>query len=594
VNDLLKPKKQLIEELQDLRAQVNRLMAREIHLEEVGTDLQLTLHDLQVHQEELRAQNEELRKAREEAERSRTKYLRLFDFAPIGYFTLDANTKIQEVNLTGVEMLGHQRSHLMGKPLFLYVVPEYRAALAAHFRRVFAGWEAAIESTFMRQDGKRIPVVLQSSRVQDAITSEYLCLTAALDITERIQAEESLRESKDHLEKTLTELKETQGKMMQQERLAAVGQLTAGIAHDFNNILTSILGFADLIQMSPHTPAVIRPSLNKISASSQRAAYLVRQLLDFSRKTIRQPKQFDLTPFTKEAVKFLERTIPENIHLVLEINPGDYTIEADPTQIQQLVTNLVLNGKDAMPEGGELRIVLSSVTGVQETTCVLCDETIEGTWIRVKVADTGSGIASEIMSRIFEPFFTTKEAGEGSGLGLSQVSGIVVQHGGHLEVESRVGRGTHFAVYLPLPILTQDNAEPESTRPVWGRGETILLVEDEPSVLEVGREMLGYLGYQVMTAENGIEAIRNYEENTEKIALVLSDMIMPDMNGEALFAVLKEKNPDIKMVLMSGYPLEEEGARLLKQGLVSWFQKPMSTGQLSQVVGKALSNQNGR
>lgn len=594
MNDVLKPKKQLVEELQELRAQVNRLMAKEIHLEEARIDLQLTLHDLQVHQEELRVQNEELRRAREEAELSRTKYLRLFDFAPIGYLTIDANTEIQEVNLTAVDMLGHRRSHLLGKPLFLYVAPKQRAALAAHFRQVFSGQEAAIESTLVGQDGKIVPVVLQSSRIQDATTSEYLCLTAAVDITERIQAEESLRDSKDHLEKTLTELKETQEKMMQQERLGAVGQLAAGIAHDFNNILTSILGFAELMQMSPDTPAAIQPSLKKISASSERAAHLVRQLLDFSRKTIRQPKNFDLTPFAKEAIKFLERTIPENIHLALEINPGDYIIEADPTQIQQMITNLVLNGKDAMPDGGELRIGLSRVKGVQETTCVLCDETIEGTWVQVQVADTGSGIAAGIMPHLFEPFFTTKEVGKGSGLGLSQVSGIVMQHGGHLAVESQTGHGTLFSVYLPLPILSEGNAEPKPTQPIWGQGETILLVEDEGAVLETGRAMLEYLGYRVITAKNGLEAISSYEENTEKIALVLSDMIMPDMNGEELFAALKEKNPDIKMVLMSGYPLEEKGVTLLERGVVSWFQKPMSTGQLSQVVGTALSKKKGR
>jgi signal transduction histidine kinase len=302
---------------------------------------------------------------------------------------------------------------------------------------------------------------------------------------ERNKTVGALQNSNTQLQIALSELKQTQEKMVQQERLAAVGQLAAGIAHDFNNILTTILGFAELMQISPDTPAAMQSDLQKIIASSQRAAHLVRQLLDFSRKTIRQPKQFDLASFTKESVKFLERTIPENIQTNLDLEPGDYMIEADLTQLQQVITNLAVNARDAMPTGGKLRIGLARVVCADNIHCALCNQPIEGEWVQLEVTDTGSGISADILPRIFEPFFTTKKVGEGTGLGLSQVSGIVVQHQGHIRVESQVGQGTTFTIYLPVALASGDEApEPEPAQMKQEQGETILLVEDEPTVLE--------------------------------------------------------------------------------------------------------------
>jgi signal transduction histidine kinase/ActR/RegA family two-component response regulator len=417
-------------------------------------------------------------------------------------------------------------------------------------------------------------------------------LSVFIDIAERKQAEEALRESHHRLEKALTELKEAQEKMVQQERLAAVGHLAAGIAHDFNNILTSILGFAELLQISPDTPEPMRADLRKIVASGQRAAHLVRQILDFSRKSIRQPRPVDLASFIKEIVKFLERTIPENVHIGLEIEPGEYLIEADPIQIQQMLTNLVLNARDAMPVEGTVQVNLSRVTA-QGEVCVACNQAFEGEWIWVTVTDTGIGIPAEVLPHIFEPFFTTKEVGQGTGLGLAQVLGIVQQHAGHITVDSQVGQGTTFTIYFHPLTPSQDSAKTEETAPIWqGQGETILLVEDEPAVLETNKTMLQHLGYQVLTAANGREALAVYTAYQDTIDLVLSDMVMPDMEGEALFNTLKAQNPEIRVVMMSGYPVGEKGARLLEQGLVDWFQKPVSLRDLAQLISKALRSKN--
>ncbi len=400
----------------------------------------------------------------------------------------------------------------------------------------------------------------------------------------------ALQNSNTQLKTALSELKQTQKKIVQQERMAAVGQLAAGIAHDFNNILTIISGSAEMMQMSTDNPTLMQSSLQRITVSSQRAAHLVHQLLDFSRKTIRQPKQFDLASFTKESVKFFKRTIPENIQINLNLEPGKYLIEADPTQIQQVITNLALNARDAMPFGGELWIGLSLVEHAENIRCMLCSEPIEGEWVQLTVTDTGSGISTDVLPRIFEPFFTTKDVSKGTGLGLSQVSGIVEQHQGHIWVDSHVNKRTTFTIYLPV-ILVQDEEKPEAevTQIRQGQGETILLTDDEPIVLETTAAMLEHLGYQTISAPNGEKAFSIYKEHKTKIALVLSDIVMPDMDGVTLFHHLRVENPNVKMVMMSGYPLEEKSAKLLEMGIVSWFEKPISLEQLSHIVAKALS-----
>jgi signal transduction histidine kinase/ActR/RegA family two-component response regulator len=366
---------------------------------------------------------------------------------------------------------------------------------------------------------------------------------------DRKKAMQDLNESNIQLQAALSELKQTQEKMVQQERLAAVGQLAAGIAHDFNNILAGISGFSELMHVAPNTPSTMQPKLKKIITSCKRASNLVGQLLDFSRKSFRQP---------------------------IKIDPAEFI-------------------EDAMPSGGQLRFDLSQIYCIGNLECDVCNKSIEGEWIQLIVSDTGSGISEKVQSHIFEPFFTTKEIGKGSGLGLSQVAGIVAQHSGHIRVENQSGRGTTFTVYFPVASASDEiTPEQESPQMKQGNGETILLVEDEPTVLQVMTEMLELLGYQLLTAVNGEKAISSFKESEAQIDLVLSDMVMPDMDGEMLFNKLKTENRDLKMILMSGYPLGKSGANLLEQGVVSWFKKPISFEQLAQIVGTALSNRKGR
>jgi CheY-like chemotaxis protein len=228
-----------------------------------------------------------------------------------------------------------------------------------------------------------------------------------------------------------------------------------------------------------------------------------------------------------------------------------------------------------------------------EVSCAACQQPIEGQWLTLTVADTGTGISPEALPHIFEPFFTTREVGEGSGLGLAQVLGIIQQHGGHLTVESQLNQGATFTLYFPPSSFLKPEIPVQSTGFTRaGQGETILLVEDEPTVLRANQAMLHHLGYQVLTAVNGREALALYHQHKERIALVVSDMVMPDMDGSALFEALKAENPAIKMIIMSGYPLEDRGIKLLAQGMVDWFQKPISFDTLAQIISKGLKPQN--
>lgn len=392
----------------------------------------------------------------------------------------------------------------------------------------------------------------------------------------------------------VTERKQMEQRLIRQERLAAVGQLSAGIAHDFNNILASILLHVELLQQTPNLPKMILIRLSNIAASGQQAAHLVRQILDFSQKTIRRPQDVDLASFMEKIPQFLTSILPENIQIDLDVDPGDYLIEGDTSQLQQLITNLAVNARYAMPGGGVLRIGLSRGVCDGRYRCEMCGQPITGEWVQLQVADTGSGIPANILPRIFEPFFTTREVGEGSGLGLSQVAGILAQHGGHTSVESEMKKGSTFTVYLPPSGSAEKHVSPELAPVEEGHGETILLVEDDTAVMQATVATLEFLGYQVITAATGTEAIDLFAEHKTQIALVLSDMSLPDIDGAALFQHLKTEDPDLKMVVISGQRLGAREETLLAQGMVTWMQKPVSFDQLAQAIDKALASRRGR
>ncbi|MCD6344024.1 MAG: PAS domain S-box protein [Anaerolineae bacterium] len=387
----------------------------------------------------------------------------------------------------------------------------------------------------------------------------------------------------------VTQEREIEWRTQQQERLAAVGQLAAGIAHDFNNIMAVIILYTQMSLNTPGLPAKISQHLETISGQAYRATDLVQQILDFSRRAVLERCPMDLTPFLKETVKLLKRTVPENIKIDFTYGADEYTVHADPTRLQQALMNLAVNARDAMPEGGELRIELARIQ-VKNSKKSPLPEMEAGEWVRMRVTDTGDGIPPEVLPHIFEPFFTTKEVDQGTGLGLAQVYGIVKQHEGHVDVSTEVGAGTTFTLYLPALLSSLPEAPAQATETlVQGQGETILVVEDNAALRQALAATLEALNYLVLEAADGREALGILEQRAGEVSLVLSDLVMPEMGGQALFHAMQQRGLNLPVVMLSGHPLESELEALQAQGLAGWLLKPPDLDQLAQLLAQALS-----
>lgn len=386
----------------------------------------------------------------------------------------------------------------------------------------------------------------------------------------------------------VTQERKVQEHLKLQERLASVGQLAAGIAHDFNNVLQVILGYADLLKNAPEMTDQARKYLTRIREQGLRAAQTNRQILDFSRQSPSEKAPLEIVAFLKDFIKLLRNTIPENIELLPDFQPGDYWSLANVAQFQQALMNLVFNARDAMPDGGRLTFRCSRLD-LRPGERPPYSKMPPGLWNHFSVSDTGTGIPPEILPRIFEPFFTTKDRSRGTGLGLAQVYGIVKQHNGFIVAQSEVGKGSTFDIYLPAVAEEKKSGPPqpmEQSTP--GKGEAILVVEDEPMVLHVAREMLELLGYRVMTATNGRHGLEVFDQHPEEVTLVFTDVMMPEMDGMALFHELRSRNPHLPVVMMTGYPKKEGIKEFLSLSTTHWVQKPIDLAQLAAIIERAL------
>jgi len=387
----------------------------------------------------------------------------------------------------------------------------------------------------------------------------------------------------------VTEERESQQRIQQQERLAAVGQLAAGIAHDFNNIMATIILYTQLLMRMPDLPARGQEHLRMISQQAKQATRLIGQILDFSRRSMLERHPVDLAPLFRELTTLLEHTLPDNIQVRFDCEPGEHMVNADPTRIQQVIMNLALNARDAMPEGGRLYIELKRVL-VRPDEAPPLPEMRPGEWIGVKVADTGTGIPPDVLPHIYEPFFTTKPPGSGSGLGLAQVYGIVTQHQGHIGMETQVGRGTAFSFYLPALLTSSlELPTPEVEALAEGQGETILIVEDDAVTRAALCETLETLNYRVLAAADGQEALAVFAQHAGEIALVVSDLVMPKLGGKELISELRKMNPHLKALAITGYTLVEDVQELREQGgVLEIIQKPFDVGALAEIIRRAL------
>jgi two-component system, cell cycle sensor histidine kinase and response regulator CckA len=390
-----------------------------------------------------------------------------------------------------------------------------------------------------------------------------------------------------------TEQKALELKFAQSQKMEAVGKLAGGVAHDFNNVLTAIIGFSDLLlQTHRQTDPSYRDIMN-IKSSANRAAGLVRQLLAFSRRQTLQPELLELGEALTDLAPLINRSLGETIEL--KILPGRdlWYIKADKTQLTQVIINLAVNAKDAMPEGGCLTIRTRNISE-RESIKLATSGMAAGEYVLIEVEDTGVGIAADVMAKIFEPFFTTKDVGKGTGLGLSTVYGIVKQTGGYIFADSEVGRGTIFRVYLPRHIVSEEEVaaqraekKKEGTRDLTGSGR-VLLVEDEDVVRSFAARALARQGYEVLEAGTGVEALEVMEREKGKVDIVVSDVIMPEMDGPTLLKELRRTNPGLKFIFVSGYPDDAFKKSLDEDEAYSFLPKPFTLSQLAARVKEQL------
>ncbi|NOY64290.1 MAG: response regulator [Nitrospirae bacterium] len=364
----------------------------------------------------------------------------------------------------------------------------------------------------------------------------------------------------------------------------AVGQLAAGIAHDFNNILTGIIGYAEMLMAEEELPYYIKKRIDMILQSGLRAANMVKQILDFSRKSVSEEAVFDLTSFLKEFLRFAQRVIPENIRIDFSTELEQCRIKADPAKIQQVFTNLVVNAKDAMPDGGNIHITLRKEY-IENPSFA---EMAPGDWIVIEFTDRGCGIPSDILPHIFEPFFTTKPVGHGTGLGLPQVYGIIRQHGGFIDVRSMVGCGTTFTIFLPFTAedITATKEKPLSCP--QGRGEMILIVEDNEEVRSFLVTFLTELQYRTISVSNGLEALDVYKQKKSEISLILTDLVMPEMSGLEFCKKIKQLHPDAKIIAISGYPLMSDDQKYMLECFDRIVNKPFEIKDMAVVISELL------
>jgi len=391
------------------------------------------------------------------------------------------------------------------------------------------------------------------------------------------------------IKQDVTERQALESQLRQSQKMEAIGQLAGGVAHDFNNILCAMSMQADLIERVESLPKEVKEGLKNIQAFTHRAAELTRQLLLFGRRQVMQPRLLNLNEVVTNLVKMLQRIIGEDVRLQLDLHAVPLMLHADAGMVEQVLLNLAINGRDAMPKGGRLRIETAEEI-VTESSADRHLDALPGRYVCFGVSDTGTGIPPEILPKIFEPFFTTKEAGKGTGLGLATVFGIVKQHHGWIKVDNHPGHGVTFWIFLPASTATAVETTNTFDKPKpRGGNETILLVEDEAGVRKLIRTMLQRQGYQVLEAANGVEALEVWQAHRESVALLVTDLVMPaGISGQDLARQMQAARPNLKVLFVSGYSAEIAGRELQLRAGENFVQKPFAADHLLETVRRSL------
>ncbi len=508
---------------------------------------------------------------------SEERYRRLLELAPVG-IAVHSEGRIVFTNPAGARLLGAaSEAQLIGRPITDIIHPDNLATSAARIRRMLAGEVGLypVEDVYLRLDGTPIPVEVDATRLLYA--GKPAVQVIVTDISARKQHE--------------AERERLQAQLFQAQKMESVGRLAGGVAHDFNNMLQAILGYAALGLSVAEPGSNLREFLEQIRKAAGRSADLTRQLLAFARRQTINPVALDVNDAVSSMLKMLRRLIGEDIHLAWMPGPRLWKVRMDPVQIDQILANLAVNARDAIAGVGSLTIETANAT-LDAEFCRTHTDVAPGDYVRLTVADSGSGMSQEVLEHIFEPFFTTKGVGRGTGLGLATVFGIVKQNNGGIFVRSEPGQGTAFQIYLPR-FQTAEEEEPAEddteSDVVQTRGtETILLVEDEEAILHLGKRVLKGLGYVVLTAGAPSEAQRIAGEHAGPIDLLITDVIMPEMDGRRLADALLERYPDMRCVFMSGYTADIIARHgILEAGLI-FLQKPFTPESLARKARQAL------
>lgn len=580
-------------DLTELRQQAEELVRKkELKFPEQPpsqNELQKVIHELSVHQIELEMQQEELLQSRAKLEEHLACYTELYDFAPLGYLTLARDSTILRVNLTGTRLLGVERSLLVGDCFAKFVSPEEMPAFNTLLERAFSCRDHLSCEVMLRSDVTQgLPDDQSLSMNKGAVNNRMVridavvsddrqeCRTVITDISSQKQLEQENRELQDRFMKT--------------RKMESIGRMAGGVAHDFNNMLQIILGSIDLLSTSAGLNSDVMAIIDDLRLSVLKSAALPHQLLVFARKQTIEPKVLDFNVAVAEMHNMLKRLIGEDIDLAFVPGKDLWAVKMDPSQIDQIMTNLTLNSRDAIQGAGAIIIETRNIV-VDASYSQSHPGSFPGEYVQLMVRDDGHGIDKETINSIFEPFFTTKPITESYGLGLATVYGIVSQNNGFIEVFSREGDGTTFEIYLPRcgdDVVESPKAEESGELP--GGDETILLVEDDDTVRKNTAAFLKSFGYRVLAAQSPAEAFSISSGEPGDIHLLVADMIMPEMNGWDLSEELIKSRPGLRRLFISGYTADvfEHNGKQNKN--IPFLGKPFSRIDLAFKVREVLGS----
>lgn len=517
---------------------------------------------------EERALREAETAAHEALRQSEARYRGLVEHLMYGLlWAEEPSGRLLDVNPALAKMLGYaSAAELMGVQFtkFFYREPSDQESLVEEY---MSTGRAAATVDWKRKDGKIITVHL---------------------IARKTLTQDGKSECAEAMVEDVTETKTLEKQLVQAQKFEAIGQLAGGVAHDFNNMIGAILGWADLGIEETELGSRLHRHFQKVRQQAERAAALTRQLLAFARRQILEPRNVDMNKSVIETVSLLEKVIGSNIEIKANLAPDAALVRADPTQIEQVLMNLCINARDAMPAGGSLFIETSNVH-LDERFCALQPLAHAGNYVVLVVRDTGTGMDAATLDRIFEPFFTTKEFGKGTGLGLATVYGIVRQHGGFLQVQSELGEGSTFRAYFP--VSAESAPAPERTEdeiPVQGGSEMILLAEDHEGLRQLAVETLTNLGYSVVLASDGEQAVQEFLVFRDQVRLALLDVMLPKLTGPEVFERIRQLRPDLPAIFVTGYSPDLEPIQKVRREGWPVLQKPYASRALARAVRDTL------